>query len=566
MRPKAMVYFLLTLLMPVPALSQSFLENGQVSGNFQIDAAYYQSDSKLGITDSTLGGKVFRMNGFGNIIYTNGRFEAGLRFESYLPPLAGFDAEYEGAGIPYYYVKYKTDNLELTAGNFYEEFGNGLVLRAYEEWQLGYDNSIRGFRARYQPFRGVHLTGLIGTQRYYWEPYNKGNRGIVKGFDAEVYLNDILPGMQDAGTRITLGGSVVSNYEKTSKKTLVRDSIVYEYKLPSNVAAYSGRLNLSWRGFSLASEYAYKINNPSAMNNYIYKNGEALFLSMSYSTKGLGISLSGKRIDNMSYKSNSNELGNVLDINYLPPLTKQQAYSLASIYPYATQPNGEMGLQAQLNYMMPRRSKLGGRYGTKIEVNYSNIYSIDKQRIAPDIPVDSTGTDGYTTDFFRTGDEKYFEDLSLVVTKKFSKKWKGVFSYIYQVYNIDVIEGHTGEPKVYANIGLADITWKISPTKSLRFEYQQLLTEQDRGDWAMALLEFNIAPKWFFTVMDEFNYGNPDKDMQLHYYNANIAYVQGATRISAGYGRQREGLICVGGVCRQVPASNGFTITISSQF
>jgi len=164
------------------------------------------------------------------------------------------------------------------------------------------------------------------------------------------------------------------------------------------------------------------------------------------------------------------------------------------------------------------------------------------------------------------GDERYYEDFNVVITKKFSSKWKGIVSYINQLYNIAVIEGHAGDPKVHANIGILDITYKITPTKSLRMEAQGLFTDQDRGSWAMGLLEFNIAPKWFFTVMDEYNYGNPDEEMQLHYYSGNIAYVEGATRISIGYGRQREGLLCVGGVCRQVPAANGFNITISSQF
>ena len=86
------------------------------------------------------------------------------------------------------------------------------------------------------------------------------------------------------------------------------------------------------------------------------------------------------------------------------------------------------------------------------------------------------------------------------------------------------------------------------------------------GNWVMGLLEFNIAPKWFFTVLDEYNYGNPESDMRLHYYNAGFAYVHNATRIALNYGRQREGLLCVGGVCRQVPASNGITLTITSTF
>jgi len=556
----------LILILAVQVQAQNFVDRGKVSGSFQFDGQYYMEDDKLGITDSTLDGKLFRFNGFGKIIYTNGRFRAGFRYEAYLPPIAGYNPQYEGHGIPYYFAEYQFDRIQITVGNFYEQFGNGLVLRSYEEWTLGYDNSIRGARVKIQPYDGIYLKGLIGTQRYYWDPYTSGNRGIIKGFDAEFYLNDIFKGMAAAKTKIMLGGSFVSNYEDVKDKTLVRDTTVYMYNLPNNVAAYDGRISLIYGGFQLNAEYAYKINNPSAMNNYIYKDGQSFVTTLSYSQKGFGISLSGKRIDNMSYKSRSTELGEALDINYLPPLTNQQAYSLATIYPYATQPNGEMGIQAKLNYTIPKRSKLGGKYGTRIEMNYSNIFNINKQPVAEGIPVDSTGTLGYKSDFFTLGNPKYFESFDILLNRKFNKKFKMILAYVYQAYDIDVIEGHTGEPMVYANIGIVDMTYKITPTKSLRWEVQTLFSEQDRGDWVMGLLEFNIAPKWFFTIFDEYNYGNPDKDMQLHYYSAAAAFVQGTTRISLAYGRQREGLLCVGGVCRAVPAANGFTLTISSSF
>jgi len=546
--------------------AQSFVDLGKVSGSFEFDGQFYGTDEALGITDSTLDGNKFRFNGFGNIIYTNGNFRAGFRYEAYLPPIAGYNSQYEGHGIPYYFAEYQFKNVQITIGNFYEQFGNGLVLRSYEEWTLGIDNSIRGARVKFQPYKGIAIKGLIGTQRYYWEPYYNGNRGIVRGLDAEFYLNEMFNGMAETKTKIIIGGSFVSNYEDVADKTLIQDSTIYKYKLPNNVAAYAGRMRLIHGGFQFNGEYAYKINNPSAMNNYIYKEGESLLASFAYSTKGFGISVSGKRIDNMSYKSKSTEIGEALDINYMPPLTNPQKYSLATIYPYATQPNGELGIQGKLNYTIPRRSKIGGKYGTKIELNYSNIFNIDKQPVAEGIPVDSTGTLGYQSDFFAIGSPKYFESFDFIVSRKFSQKFKMLVSYVSQVYNIDVIEGHTGEPMVYTNIVIADLTYKFTPIKSLRFEYQQLFTKQDRGDWVMALLEFNIAPKWFFTVFDEYNYGNPEADMRLHYYSAGMAYVQNTTRIALSYGRQREGLLCVGGVCRAVPAANGLTLTVSSSF
>ena len=159
---------LLLAFLPVVSFAQDILSGGKVTGNMQVDAQVYSEDSKLGITDSSLNYKKFGMNGFANILYTNGDFKAGIRFEGYLNPLIGFDPRYEGVGIPYWFAGYKLGALEITAGHFYEQFGSGLVLRSWEEWTLGYDNNIYGFNAKFSPVSGVTLKGLVGVQRYFW--------------------------------------------------------------------------------------------------------------------------------------------------------------------------------------------------------------------------------------------------------------------------------------------------------------------------------------------------------------------------------------------------------------
>ncbi len=82
----------------------------------------------------------------------------------------------------------------------------------------------------------------------------------------------------------------------------------------------------------------------------------------------------------------------------------------------------------------------------------------------------------------------------------------------------------------------------------------------------MALLEYTVSPHWFVAAFDEFNYGNEKSSDRLHYPNISMGYTKGANRITLGYGKQREGLLCVGGVCRQVPASNGFSLSVTSSF
>lgn len=573
-------------IVPVFSFAQGLL-GGKVTGNTQIDAQIYAEDEKLGITDSSMNYREFGMNGFANILYSNGNFNAGIRFEGYLNPLIGFDPRYEGVGIPYWFASYKLGTLEMTAGHFYEQFGSGLILRSWEEWTLGYDNNLYGFNAKFSPTDGVTIKGLVGVQRYFWEPYTPDSRGIVRGIDGDFYLNDIFGGMSSSKTKITLGGSFVSRYQKEEPMGFTRDSLYYEveqngdtsyyenqktykYNLPVNVGSWAARMNLANGGFNLYAEYAEKGNDPNATNNFIYKIGQALYSTISYSRKGLGIYLSMKWIDNMSYKSSRYESGNppMLDINYLPANTKEHQYSLAAMYPYGTKQNGEFGLQGSIIYTIPKKSTIGGKYGTTLTLGYSYVNSIDKKPLAPDVPIDSTGTDGYTTDILSIGDLVYYRDLNLKLERKFSKKVKVKGAYYYQVYNLHVIEDDIfdGDEIVFANIAVLDFTYKFTGKHSLRAELQGLWTKQDDGDWAALLLEYNISPTWFFSVMDEYNYGNPDSDMQVHYYNVSFGYTDKTNRISLRYGRQREGLLCVGGVCRYVPASTGLTLTITSSF
>ncbi|NQU32810.1 MAG: hypothetical protein HQ521_06205 [Bacteroidetes bacterium] len=547
----------LALVISSSVYAQSFLGKSEVHGSFEIDAMYYQADDALGITDSLINGNVFGFNAFADIIYTLGDFSAGFRYEAYLPPIAGFDRNLDGQGFPYLWASYTTGKFSFTVGNFYEQFGNGFTLRTYQEWTLGYDNSINGARVIYEPIKGLIFKGVYGTQRYFWAKYEKNGRGIVKGFDGEINFNDVFSSLSDSKIRLILGGSAVSKYQSDQLKSL---------KLPQNVASFAGRFNLGIGKFNFSSEYAYKINDPSAVNNYIYKSGDAFIFSGSYSTKGLGVFAQFKRIDNMSFKSDHSVTSNALDINFLPPLIEAHTYMLAAMYPYATQPNGEMGFQVEITYKVPKKSKIGGKYGMGISINYSQMNDIAREKANDTAYIGQTGTMGWKSDFFKFGDQIFNRDLTIEIDKKFSKNFKSIFKYIYQDYDIATILGHTGDPNVKANIAIVDMTYKFTSTKSIRCELQGLWTKEDKGDWAAVLVEYTVSPHWFFSVADQYNYGNKHSYEQIHYYTGSFGYTMQTTRFALTYGRQREGVVCVGGVCRQVPASNGFSLTISSSF
>ena len=521
--------------------------SGELHGNTQTDIQYYRNDSAIGAPKVP---EKFRMNHFTNLIFEKGNFTAGIRYEAYYNALLGFDQRYNGNGIPFRYANYKNDQWEFTAGNFYEQFGSGLILRAYEERGLGYDNCFDGAKIKFAGIRGVEIKGLVGKQRVFFE---KGP-GIVRGFDGEINLNELLPSRRDKTNTLFIGGSFVSKYQLDQNST---------YRLPENVGSFAGRTRFTSNKLSLSGEYVYKVNDPSTVNNYIYKPGEALLINAAYTVKGFGCNLGIKRIDNMNFRSDREAQLNNLLINFLPALTRQHTYNLAAtLYPYATQPNGETGVQADIITTFKKGSLLGGKYGTTLLINYSNAYGLVKNKI--------TGTDsleGYKSKYFALPKEIYYQDLNIEVNKKLSKNLKMVAMYASFVFNGSVITGVTQKSEiVHAHVGVVDLTYKISSTHAIRTEFQVLITEQDRGNWAAFLAEYTVAPKWFFAFLNQYNFGNPDPAKRLNYPILNIGYIKEATRVTLGYGRQRAGIFCVGGVCRQVPASNGLSVSFTTSF
>ncbi len=519
---------------------------GEVHGNFQSNVQYYVPDSTIGA--EPVPEKVL-MNGFANIIYIKGKFTAGIRYESYLNRLQGYPAGFKGTGIPYRFATYKSDELEVTVGSFYEQFGNGLTLRTYEERNLGLDNALDGIRVKYTLVKGVYLKGLMGKQRSYFTT----GPGLVRGFDGEIQLNETFQKLADKKLQVTLGGSFVSKYQQDEDPN---------YVLPQNVGNSAGRFSIIRNNFSLNGEYAYKINDPSADNDFGYKYGDAILLQANYAVKGFALSLSGSRIDNMSYRSDRTAQITDLLINYIPALPKQHTYLLLAFYPYASQARGEMEYSSELKYKFKKGSPLGGKYGTEITMNYSGANGLDKTYI--DATLD-TAFLKYSSNYLKVGKEVYFRDFYIEINKKINQKWKGTLVNSYQVYNKSVIQ-KPGEPTIYSNITVLDISYKLKPTSTIRLELQNLVTKQDHQDWAYALAEYTINEKWFVAVGDQYNYGNHHIEERYHYYMANVGYTKNSNRIVLSYGKQRAGIFCVGGVCRNVPASNGVSLIITSTF
>ena len=539
------------LLLPLLALTAAGAQaqgllGGHITGNVQLDAQISRQDSTIGAPDVP---EWLLMNARADVLYTNGGFSAGLRFEVYQNPLLGFNANYKGQGLANYFISYRNDKLSVTAGHFYEQFGNGMILRTYEDRNLGLDNALFGFGVNYRPIDGVTIKGVIGKQRYCW---TMGD-GIVRGVDAEINFNSLIKAWNGSPFRLSVGGGFVSKYEED--ETIMSDQPGYKLNLPLNVGSGSARINLGYKGFNLDVEYARKGQDPNVMNGYIYRPGQALMLNASYSQRGFSANIQAKRVDNMGFKSVRTQTGDMLYINYIPAINKQHTYAFMTMFPYATQATGEMGLQGDVIWKIVK--------GTDLHLNASFITGIDTNRIG------GKGTEGYSSDFCKFG-SLYYGDASVELAQKLSSQVKLTATYCYQVFN-PTVDGHSGDLH-HNNIVVGDLTWKINKKNVLRFEAEWLVSDsrcddinvddKRNGNWIMGLVEYNFTSKWFVSLSDQYCY----KNGKGNYYNISVGYTSGATRVQLGYGKQREGLICIGGVCRTVPASNGLTLTLTTSF
>lgn len=555
-----------------PLYAQIKVGNGVISGDFALNGMFYQPDSLIGA--EKVDSKV-RANSWLNLQYTNSGFTVGARYEFYSFPLIDFEKiGYKGQGITNYFVDYKNDFIQVTAGTFYEQFGQGFTLRSYEDRLLGIDNSLLGMRVKATPYKGIYLKGVWGIERKNFD-FNYAERNdYIRGLDAEVALADMIPAIANSGVTATIGGSFVSKFEKSLNDIYFSvfpngDTIpvtVNADKIPQNVATWAGRVNLGYKGFRFEAEYANKANDPNNSNNYIYKNGEALFMSATYSMKGLGVAASFIRSDNMDFRSQRGiSTNSLLSINYIPAINRQYSYQLLSDYAYACLPNGQIGFQAQVNYLVPKKTKIGGKYGTDITLSYCRFHDIDRViDAAAEANGTMQGTEGYTSSFFKFGEELLYQDAGIEISRKFDKRWKLVLAYNYINYNLELLQGH-GE-LVKAHHAGFDLTCKLNKKHALRLESQFLFTKQDNGNYVFALLEYSISPRWFFSIGDQWNYGNPNPDMRLHYYNVAASFVYGTTRVSLNFGKVKEGMLCIGGVCRAVPASYGLGLNITTTF
>jgi hypothetical protein len=511
--------FLLPVISSLYLFGLSQKIDGHLSGSFESYTQYYQKDSAIHaiVPQDRIGS-----NNYLKLDYNYKQFSVGVQFESYLPTIAGFPFSINQSKIANKYFKYSGNKLSVQVGDFYEQFGSGLVFRSWENRQIGINNALEGANIQVQPLSFLKLKTVFGRQRKIFDYANS----IVRGADAEIDFSQI-KNLQIQGIRVATGFSYVTRYQEYTGP---------DPDFPATVKASSARLDVSGNAASVSLEYVHKGRDPHLQNFFDNGSGKAFLLNSSYAKNNLGINFTFRGMENMDFRGERDAMGVMLPVNYIPALTKQDDYLTTSIYVYNPQTLGEVGGQADVFYSFSKTSKLAFNFS-----HYGSLKNANK--------------------IFSFGKVKYFQDVNLEWKKKWNDKWNSTFGYHFVYHNKSVIEGGLYDT-VKAHIVVMNTIYKYAKKKSFRFQLEHLYTKEDFGNWAAVVTEFGFAPSWTFYISDLYNYGVTD----IHYPNIGGSYTNGGTRFGLSYGRQRAGLLCVGGVCRFVPAASGVTATLTTTF
>ena len=536
---RLVLIFVLYLL--VHTASAQFLDD--FSAGLESVITYYNDDEKVinpGETD-------LRSNNYLRFNYFKSSFRASLQLESYIEEaLLGYAPEFNNKlGLSMFSVAYTHKKLELSAGYLFDQFSSGLSFRTWEDRQLGLNNALVGVHLNYELIKKVNIKGFLGKQKIGFDISN----GTLMGLNAEVGL----------GKGFDIDLSIASRYESY-------DTDNPDFKDFTNL--YSSKLTYSAKSFYGHLEYVYKSKDALVeLGNVIDSrlfSGNALAFNLGYFKSGFGFDATFRRLENMAFYTDRSTYANIynqLIVNYLPVLTKQHNVGLSNIYVYQAQTQlnfltggkaGEIGQQIDVFYKFSKENSLAEKFKTVVAFNYASWFGLKT-----DFDLENRQ---YSSDFLKYGD-KYYTDVNLKLNNEWTDRWSTTLYWINQYYNMELLEASTGT--VSTNIASAEIYYTVNDKNEVRIQAEHLWTRDDKKNWVGGLIEYNFLRKFSIYVNDQYNYGNDNSLERIHYYNLGGTFRQRKTKFSINYGRQRGGLICVGGVCRFVPKSNGLTLAMN---
>lgn len=544
---KNLLFFTLTLFV----FFAKAQDQGVFSGNWQTSANFFQRDDKRGANESPqYFSQLSSAESWMFLNYQIKGFNIAARHDLFnnsnlLNPTGSFS----GHGIGFWQLKKQIENLEITIGSFYDQFGSGLAFRAYEDRLIGIDYAIEGVHALYRFNDDFFIKGFTGRMKGSQENRFKTFPEIIQGVNSEKNFY-----LLDNKLNLMLGASAVKRTLDNNTMSFIATEInnlplEERFNPKYNTYIYNGYANVNYGDFNVYGEYVHKTEE--AMRNEFgrlhSKPGNIIYAGINYSKAklgknkkgGLGINFQYRRIEDFQFKISPNESQLSGLISYQPSLTRQSTYRLLARYNAPAQDYGEQGFQGEVIYQINKTMN--------VELNASDVRKLNGEQLF----------------------QEYFFQFDHKFSKTFS--YKAGLSKVF--YNQRIYEG---KDSTYSNVltwtPFAECTYKLSKRNSLRAEAQYLQTRQDLGSFVNAIIELNMSPHYAFAISDMVNVdpyrheGSPISDEILHYYTIFAKYNIHTTSFTLSYIKQVQGVNCTGGICRLEPAFSGVRFTLTTNF
>ena len=540
-------------------------DKGQFSGNLLMTYQKYIRDDSIGANTKVYKENTASADAWLFMQYRIKGYSFILRYDAFNnSPLLDPQDAYTNHGIGFWQINKSVDKLDITMGSFYDQFGTGILFRAYEQRQIGIDYAIQGMRLKYNINDKWAIKGFAGNQ--------KGNIKNRFGYANQVISGLNVEGNLDLGKdskygALQVGASGVNRtLDRETMDRLVGTINTYDLadRFYPKYNVYGGNAYFTYTKDNFSWTVEGNVKSKEAIleddSKFRLKGGKVLYTSMSWGKGGwnlgkqkasVGLNIQARHVDHFSFRTAPTE--NLLNglVSYLPSMTRQNTYRLLSRYNAPGQAMGEDGIQGEIEFK-PRK-------GTQIFFNGSYVQTLA-----------SNGKLNKATGVMEA--EKLFSENYIEVVQKIGKHDKLKLGVQRIVYNQTRYESEPEYVPVKTFTPFGEWLHTMNQGKSLLVEWQYLNTKNDQGSFANLMIEMFVNKNLSIAVADMVNVV-PHRyermiiaDKVLHYPTFFIGYTEKNTVFTLAFLKQQQGVNCSGGICREEPAFSGVRFTVSSNF
>ncbi len=540
-------------------------DKGQFSGNLLMTYQKYIRDDSIGANTKVYKENTASADAWLFMQYRIKGYSFILRYDAFNnSPLLDPQDAYTNHGVGFWQINKSVDKLDITMGSFYDQFGTGILFRAYEQRQIGIDYAIQGMRLKYNINDKWAIKGFAGNQ--------KGNIKNRFGYANQVISGLNVEGNLDLGKdskygALQVGASGVNRtLDRETMDRLVGTINTYDLadRFYPKYNVYGGNAYFTYTKDNFSWTVEGNVKSKEAImeddSKFHLKGGKVLYTSMSWGKGGwnlgkqkasVGLNIQARHVDHFSFRTAPTE--NLLNglVSYLPSMTRQNTYRLLSRYNAPGQAMGEDGIQGEIEFK-PRK-------GTQIFFNGSYVQTLA-----------SNGKLNKATGVMEA--EKLFSENYIEVVQKIGKHDKLKLGVQRIVYNQTRYESEPEYVPVKTITPFGEWLHTLDQGRSLRVEWQYLNTKNDQGSFANLMIEMFVRKNLSIAVADMVNVV-PHRyermiiaDKVLHYPTFFIGYTEKNTVFTLAFLKQQQGVNCSGGICREEPAFSGVRFTVSSNF